>query len=169
VRSSMVVVVADEQSGCLLTMSKLSIGNRRCLIWTPLSPLHIPRILFQHNSAGIFSSIWQVPLPKLIPPEFPDSAGFQQESVGDSKDLVSAMPEGSQGGDLLIAALTSSKPVVSNSEQGRGISTSALESPGAGNSSQFLLYSLFIFHVLVTPPKIPDQCNSFSFFLFFKI
>jgi hypothetical protein len=43
------------------------------------------------NSTGIILSIWQVPLPKLIPPEFRELPGFWQESVGDSKDLFKSL------------------------------------------------------------------------------
>ena len=39
------------------------------------------------NSAGIIWSIWQAPLPNLIPLEFRELPGFRQESVEDNKDL----------------------------------------------------------------------------------
>ena len=71
-----------------------------------------------------------------------------------------------QGGKTLVSAMPEfSEPIVSTSDQGSRVPTSALEHPGAGNSiqissSSFCLY----FHVLVTPPKIPDQGN-FVFFL----
>jgi hypothetical protein len=70
VRLSMVVVVADEQSVCLLTMSKSSIGICRRSIWTSLSTLHIPRIPFWHNSVRV--------IPGTIPAEFECHSKFRR-------------------------------------------------------------------------------------------
>jgi hypothetical protein len=98
----MVVVVVDEQSVCLLTMSKSSVGKCQRSIWTPYTfcgfrsgaipsrgiPAFQQNLNSVQNSAGIFLSIWQVPLPKLISPEFRELPGFRRESVGDSKDLL---------------------------------------------------------------------------------
>jgi hypothetical protein len=105
--SSMVVVVVDEQSVCLLTMSKSSVGvcgKHQRSIWIPYTfrgfcsgeilsrgiPAFRRNLNSIQNSAGIFLSTWQVPLPKLIPLEFQELSGFWQESVGDSKDLRNA-------------------------------------------------------------------------------
>jgi hypothetical protein len=37
------------------------------------------------------SSIWQGPVPNLIPMEFQELPGFRPESVEDSKDLLNAV------------------------------------------------------------------------------
>jgi hypothetical protein len=66
----MVVVVADEQSVCLLMMSKSSIGKHRCSIWTSLSTLHLLRIPFRHNSVRV--------IPGTIPAEFECHSKFRR-------------------------------------------------------------------------------------------
>jgi len=54
------------------------------------------------HSAGIVLSIWQATVPKLIPMEFRELTGFQQESVEDSKDLI---PRGTLSGILTMVVL----------------------------------------------------------------
>jgi hypothetical protein len=82
----MVVVVVDEQSVCLWTPYTFR-GFRSGAIPSRGIPAFQRNLNSVRNSAGIFLSISQVPLPKLIPPEFRELPGFWQESVGDSKDL----------------------------------------------------------------------------------
>jgi hypothetical protein len=92
----MVVVLVDEQSICLLTMSKSSVGVCRHSIWTPYTfrgfhsgaipsrgiPAFRRNLNSVQNSAGILLSIWQVPLQKLIPLEFQELPGFRRIPAG---------------------------------------------------------------------------------------
>jgi hypothetical protein len=83
-------VFADAQFGRRWALYRFR-GFRSGGILSRVIPAFRRNLNSVQNSAGIVLSIWQVPLPNLIPPEFRELPGFRQippESVEDSKDLT---------------------------------------------------------------------------------
>ena len=64
--------------------------------------------LFRRNKLSPEWQIWLGPLPNIIPPESGHSSGFQQESVGQGKDLgkANSFNNVSKSQHLFISMLT---------------------------------------------------------------
>jgi hypothetical protein len=77
--SSRVVVVVEEQRCWALYRFR---GFRSGGIPSRVIPAFRRNLNSVQNSAGIVLSIWQVPLPNLIPPEFRELPGFRRIPAG---------------------------------------------------------------------------------------